>query len=115
MICSLVTTVGMTPLMMMSLHPSHRWQSWKGSFEEALVFLRPAFIDAVEYVAAELPAEIRDDIVTVLKQLCEPDPTKRGHPMEGRIGGGNSFSLERYVSKFNLLASRAELAIGRAG
>jgi eukaryotic-like serine/threonine-protein kinase len=111
MICSLVTTVGMTPLMMMSLHPSHRWQSWTGSWEETLVFLRPAFIDAVDYVAAELPRDIRDDVVTVLKQLCEPDPTKRGHPLDGRIAGGNTFSLERYVAKLDLLARRAELAI----
>lgn len=115
MICSLVTTVGMTPLMMMGLHPNHRWRSWRGSWEEALVILRPAFIDAVEYVAAELPIEIRADVVTALRQLCEPDPSKRGHPMEGRIGGGNTFSLERYVAKFDLLARRAELALRRAG
>lgn len=115
MICSLVTTVGMTPLMMMTLHPAHRWQSWRGSWEEALVFLQPAFADAVDYVGAELPTEIRADVVAALKQLCEPDPTRRGHPMERRAAGGNTFSLERYVAKFDLMARRAELGARRAG
>jgi hypothetical protein len=32
----------MTPLLMMSLEPALRWQNWRGSFYEALVFLRPA-------------------------------------------------------------------------
>jgi len=103
----------MTPLMMMSLEPALRWQNWKGSFDEALVFLRPAFADAVEYVSAELPNELRADVTSVLRQLCEPDPVKRGHPLDTRTGG-NTFSLERYVTRFDLLAKKAELALRNA-
>lgn len=113
MICSLITTVGMTPLMMMSLDPSLRWQNWKGGFDEALVFLRPAFADAVEYVGAEIPEELRVDVTSVLRQLCDPDPMKRGHPLDAR-SSGNTFSLERYITRFDLLARKAELALRRA-
>ena len=111
MMCSLVTTLGMTPLMMMSLEPELRWQNWKGSFEDALVFLRPAFADAVEYVGADIPKEFRTDITLLLKQMCDPDPTKRGHP---RNAAGNAFSLERHITKFDLLARKAQLAIRKA-
>lgn len=100
-------------MMMMSLEPALRWQNWKGSFDEALVFLRPAFADAVEYVSAELPNELRADVTSVLRQLCEPDPVKRGHPLDTRTGG-NTFSLERYVTRFDLLAKKAELALRNA-
>ena len=110
MICSLLTTVSMTALIVQSLEPPHRWQNWTGSFEEALVFLQPAFADAVEYVAAEVPDEIRPDVRVLLQQLCEPDPIRRGHPLEQRPGG-NSFSLERYIAKLDLLARRAELVL----
>ena len=113
MICSLATSVGMTPLMMMGLDPTLRWQNWKGAWADALVFLKPAFADAVEYVAAEVPAHLRTDVTTVLKQLCNPDPARRGHPLEAR-GSGNTFSLERYVTRFDLLARRAEVALRAA-
>ena len=113
MLCSLLTSVGMTSLIMLSLEHPHRWQNWQGAFEEALIFLRPAFADAVEYVAAELPETFRPDIRVILQQLCEPDPVRRGHPLERRTDG-NSFSLERYVTKFDFLANRAELVLMKA-
>ena len=97
MICSLVTTLGMTPLMM-SLEPALRWKNWKGSFEDALVFLYPAFADAVEYVGAEIPKELRTDVTSLLRQLCDPDPTKRGHPLNAR-SGGNAFSLCHVITE----------------
>ena len=81
--------------------------------DNALVFLRPAFADAVEYVVAEVPEGLRADVRGFLQQLCEPDPIRRGHPLERRPGG-NSFSLERYVAKLDLLARRAELVFTKA-
>ena len=113
MICFLLTGVSMTSLVMLVLEPPHRWQHWQGSFEEALVFLRPAFADAVEYVVAEVPEGLRAGVRGLLQQLCEPDPIRRGHPLERRPGG-NSFSLERYVAKLDLLARRAELVFTKA-
>ena len=114
MICSLVTTIGMTPLMMMGLEPALRWRNWKGSFEDALDFLYPAFADAVEYVGDEIPKELRTDVTSLLRQLCDPNPTKRGHPLNARSGGGNAFSLERYITRFDFLAKKAQLAFRKA-
>jgi len=87
MISSLITTVGMTPLLMMGLEPSLRWQEWKGSFEEALVFLRPAFADAVEYVSAEVSPYLRDDVTSVLRQLWRSRSREKGPPLDARDGG----------------------------
>ena len=44
-------------------------------------------------------------IVTIVEELCEPDPRLRGHPLN-RFGKGNQYSLERYIAKFDLLARR---------
>lgn len=107
MIASIFTTIAMTPLMTMGMQSAHHWMRWRGSWEDALVFLRPAFSEAVDYVGNEIPAYYRDPLCPALAQLCDPDPSTRGDPKERRLGG-NTFQLHRYVSLFNRLARRAE-------
>jgi len=54
--------------------------------------------------------------VTILSrkimELCNPNPAERGHPKE-RMQSPSQFSLERYVTDFNLLAHKAELGVFR--
>lgn len=113
MIASLFTTVAMTPLIMMGLASRFHWRKWAGSYEEVLPYVRAAFADAVSYVADEFPTDFKPDLTEALQQLCEPDPSLRGHPKDRPLRGGNSYSLQRYVSKFNLLATMAEFRFVR--
>jgi serine/threonine protein kinase len=113
MIASLFTTVAMTPLIMMKLDERFRWMNWHGSYEEVLPYIRAAFVDAIAYVADEFPLELRSELTEALEQLCDPDPSLRGHPLNRRMRFGNPYSLERYISKFNTLASRAEIRLLR--
>ncbi len=113
MIASLFTTVAMTPLIIMGLETKFHWRRWTGNYEDALLFLRPAFADAVDYVLAEVPEEYRREIGEALRQLCDPDPDHRGHPRD-RAGIGSSYALHRYVSSFNKLARTAEYELTRA-
>jgi len=112
MIASLFTTVAMTPLVMMGLEEKFRWYEWGDSFDAVLPILRPAFAEAVEYVAAELPLEYRSPLAQALRELCEPDPRLRGHPKD-RARIGSNFSLIRYVSLFDRLARSAEYKMAR--
>lgn len=50
------------------------------------------------------------ELAVMVAQLCEPDPAKRGHP-KNRIGHQNPCSLERYVSRFEVLARKAEMKV----
>ena len=113
MIASIFTTVAMTPLIMMGLSPRFHWRQWVGSYEEVLPYVRAAFSDAVIYVAEEFPPGFKSDLTEVLQQLCEPDPSLRGHPKDRHAGGGNTYSLQRYLSKFDLLATKAEFQFVR--
>ena len=54
------------------------------------------------------PEEFTDDVTSLVRQLCDPDPRERGHP-KNKIAS-TKYSLERYVSTFDLLAKRAEWA-----
>ena len=75
-------------------------------------YIRDAFDRAMETFVACVATELRDDLEELMRQLCEPDPALRGHPRD-RIGVGSRYSVRRYVSRFNLLASKVEYGLLR--
>ena len=52
--------------------------------------------------------DLKKELSAILRQLCEPDINLRGHPQERQLNG-NSFSLEKYVTKFDVLTYRARI------
>ena len=113
MISSIFTTIGMTPLIMYGLDRDQHWSNWEGDWESALLFLRPTFADAVDYVVGEVPQYVRPDIRAALTALCDPDPSLRGHPRD-RGSAHTQFAVRRYVSLFNYLANKAEINLSLA-
>lgn len=109
MIASFFTGVAMTPLIMMGLDERFHWSKWGGAYDEVLPYIRSAFQKAVEYVSDEVPTAYRSDVNETIMQLCDPDPLQRGHPMDRSMSSGNPYSVRRYVTKFNYLASKAEI------
>jgi serine/threonine protein kinase len=112
MISSLFTGVAMTPLLLLRLPESFHWRSWSGGYDEVLPYLRSAFAEAIEYISAEIPAPIRTDLTRCLRELCDPDPGRRGHPRD-RMSPQARYAVMRYVAQFDLLARRAELLLTR--
>ena len=49
-------------------------------------------------------------LIRLAKMLCNPDPEKRGHPRENKVGT-NRYRLNRIVSELNLISKhvRAEI------
>lgn len=102
------TRMSMTSLIMGELHEQHKWYNWTGVYKQVLPYVREAFGAALQNIASHLPPTFSVEMVEIIKQLCEPDPDLRGHPI-GRTRG--PLTLERYVSRFNVLASKAERGI----
>jgi serine/threonine protein kinase len=116
MIVFFFTGMGMTGLLFkhldLAFQPSARpfAGGWTGTFEDVLPYVREAFERAIEEFGNHVPdPKLREKLVTMVRQLCEPDSRLRGHPLTRRQGGGNSFSLERYITDLDLLARRAEV------
>ncbi len=103
-----VTGSPMTALWTAELELRHRWQIWQGPFDEVMPHLRPAFERAVIDFAAKLPAPFAEPLETIVRQLCEPDPRRRGHPRDRLAPFGSPFDLARYAAELDLLAERAE-------
>jgi eukaryotic-like serine/threonine-protein kinase len=97
------TRLTMSAVLFSFVAPQHMPITWKGTYQEVLPYLQNAFDVSLDYVSHYIDQAVREDIIAMLRQLCEPDLTKRGHPLSR-----GSYSLERYISKLNLLAYKAE-------
>jgi serine/threonine protein kinase len=101
------TRLTMSTVIFSFLSPQHMPFTWAGTYPEVLPYLQSAFNDALVSVESDIPEEVRSDVLLMLRQLCEPDLAKRGHPLN-RFHNENSFSLERYITELDLLAYKAE-------
>lgn len=82
----------------------------RSSFESDLPVLRHAFnstlSDLHRNVSRHMPG-LAEEIVNMVKELCEPDPSRRGHPRDIAMKHGMKYSLERYISKLANLQRKA--------
>lgn len=108
------TGTNLTAAILGELHPSHHPNAWSGKYEEVLPYVRDAFdramnnmYDACRRVVSDQMAE---ELVTVIRELADPDPVVRGDA-KSKKAHGNPYSLERYVTRFNVLASRIEMKL----
>lgn len=93
-------------LVLNCLDISHRPGRWGGAYAAVLPFLQAAFDVAVDQSLDHMPECIRGEMKTIVGQLCDPNPARRGHPLSNKQ---SQFSLERYISRFDWMAKRAEL------
>ncbi len=114
LIVFLFARVNISTLLIDNLASEHRPSSYLGSYEEVLPYLLASFAIALDTFSLTVPASVRPDIRSAVTQLCEPDPGRRGHPLN-RQGHSNPYSLERYISWFDRLASHAEYRLKTGG
>ena len=110
MIFFLFTGVGATVHVSKHLSLIHHWTRWSGEYEDVLPMLHSSSEVALRDLAEYLPSSVIDELVVAARQLINPDPDHRGHPinLEGR---GPRFGLDRYISLFDRLKRRAEIEL----
>jgi serine/threonine protein kinase len=80
------------------------------SFSEVLPFVMQAFEEVLSDLDTRLqayPDKIRQGLVKITKELCHPDPSSRGIP--GGRSKSQRFDLNRYITRFDVLATNARL------
>lgn len=109
----LFTGTNVTSAVLARMDRTHHWTKWAGPFSEVLPYVLEAFARVLEELEARLPAEIRAEIIGIVKDLCTPDISARGH--RKNIGKGDQYSLERYVAQLTHSVSMLEVRtrIGR--
>ena len=97
----------LTPQILIGVPAHQRPEAWTGTYTEVLPLLQAGFGAVVETIQPAFKAQEVSELVDVVRWLCEPDPTRRGHPRS--LGqGGLQYDLARYVSLFDRLARRVE-------
>jgi serine/threonine protein kinase len=93
------------------LHQSLHWDRdiSYSSYRDVLVYVNQAFGRALDEISIEITDEyLREQIIPVIQQLCNPNPEKRGHPRNFMENSSN-FSLIRYITTFSRLYRYYEL------
>ncbi|MFC1567817.1 protein kinase [Pseudomonadota bacterium] len=82
------------------------------SYNEAIPYLHSALSEALKDLEIAAPQYLKDELVQIVRELCNPDYRLRGHP--GDIRGKHiSPSLHRYHSILNRLLRKATIQIER--
>lgn len=113
LVVSFLTGASLTSLIHGHLAVSHRWQNWGDSYANVLPYVRQAFNKAMSDIEAQVKPSLWASTGRIVRELCDPDPSVRGHPRARAQKNGNPYALDRYVSEFDLLARRAENGIVR--
>lgn len=103
----LLTNMNVTALWTDALPDQFRPGRWAGSYAQVLPMVRDAFDRMLTLLRQYTPTEYTDDVVSAVRQLCEPNPVLRGHPRARAVRYGNPMDVSRYVTLFDLLAARA--------
>ncbi|MFT5503532.1 MAG: hypothetical protein ACI845_002430 [Gammaproteobacteria bacterium] len=110
----LITGVGMTQLIKLHLGNEHWWSNFYDDYEQVKPYLREAIDAALEEIKEAAEPEIAEEITTLIGFLCNPDPYARGHPRNLDSAGARC-GLERFISRFKVLATRAEYNLKSRG
>ncbi len=110
MIVWMFTMTAMTQILLMSLSQDMHPEAWESTYDEVLPYLRSEYEDILEYLYPEFPEGFQDDLTDMVRQLCDPDPARRGHPRSHQEIG-SPYRLERYISKLDRLAKTAEFRL----
>ncbi len=112
MVVYMFTGLGTTALTIGELNYRQRPGQWTGTYEDLLPAVRDAFSKALMTLKRSVPDCLKTELVDAARSLCDPDPARRGHP---KNRADNQLSLERYITEFDLYASRAELGMFGSG
>jgi serine/threonine protein kinase len=118
----MITARMITPEIISGLRPEFRPRNMAGgshdSYQAALPYWRTVFDSILAEARGAASVEFGDGVareidflLSIICELCEPDPLRRGHPAN-RTGAQNPFGLERYIS--GLARTKERLAIKAA-
>jgi len=109
------TGISMSAMISKYIPIDFRYDVWQGSYDEIVPYIMDAFIKALnEFEQAISNNFLKNELKWIVEKLCFPIPKERGHPKNIKMIG-SSYSLERFVSKFDLLHRKAKYGLIKHG
>jgi serine/threonine protein kinase len=104
----LFSGINVTAAMLARLDPAFHYNRWAGTYDQVLPYLQRAFTEVLADLGPNIDPLVRNEIITLVRELCNPDISKRGH--RKGIGSNSQYSLERYKSHTDLLLKRTTVS-----
>jgi len=102
-----LTNKPITSLILEEIDDRLRPLNMAGSYDQAIPHLRDTMNQVYQGIASLIPEDLRDELLSVITQMTDPDPAKRGWPrFKNRVG--NQYNLDPYISKIANLTKKAE-------
>jgi len=80
---------------------------WGDSYSSVLPFIETAFAECMYDFNSNIDENLRQDLITMVTELCNPDFTKRGDVKSAHLGA-QQYSLQKYITRLDLLSRRCE-------
>lgn len=81
-------------------------QARKNGLTQDIATLRPRYYRAIEHAGMEFPPVIRPEAIRVLRQLCDPEPSKRPYKPMGRVPRDPDAGLGWLLDRADIMAKR---------
>lgn len=104
----LFTGINVTAALLSRIDPSFHPNRWGGTYDQVLPHLQRAFADVLVDLSQNIDPLVKNDIINLVRELCNPDLGKRGH--RKGVGSNSQYSLERYKSFTDLLLKRTTVS-----
>ncbi len=106
--------ISMSALLTKHIPISFRAENWNGAYNDVIPYLENAFSMALKEFSLNIQGEdIKSELSVLVEHLCNPFPEKRGHP-KNISSKENSYGMERFISKLNILKYKAETNFNRS-
>jgi len=89
------------------LDPIYHPDQWGDPYGGVIPHLTASLQTSVQEISQDFPQEFRAELVSLVLDLCNPDPLKRGHRQGTGALAGTKLWLQKFVSRFDLLEKRA--------
>ncbi len=106
------TGLSMNALLTKNLDFRFHRQNWTGTFNEIKDYLSHSFYYALDEFTQCIELDfLKIELRNLVEQLCNPNPTQRGHKKE--LNTNAQFSLERFVTKLDVLYNKTFVQLSR--
>lgn len=105
----LFTNICFPEYVIQKLAEPYRPSNWGDSYERVIDHVQAAMVTGLADISNDFPDTFRNELINIVKDLCDPDPTTRGRMGVEPRTRTSSLWLERYVSRFDILEKQARI------
>ena len=105
------TNICFPTFVMGQLAEPHRPANWGAPYDQVIPHIQVAMIQALQAISDDFPDRFRDDLISIVRDLCHPDPALRGQSGARGSAPVGQLWLQRYVSKFDILEKTARVRL----